>query len=831
MTEPQTFSRRYATFIHRHHRLVLLGALALTAAAVPPAIWLYMDLRPNVEELLPRNAPGVKDLEVMAERLGGYNGLNLVVQSDDPRANMRFSDDLVARVRTHPMIKLAQNHIKDEKEFFRRNQWFFMELEDLQTLRDRIAARVEYEHKKGFDLGLDDEAPPPPPGTEEIEKKYRERAGELDAFPTGYFTSPDGLQLVVSIRSAARPSDVDAALQLSRDVHALVAELDPHKYEPNMVVGFGGDVQNLVEEHDALLADLMLSSVLVMIAVSLALVYFYRRWRAIPILVVPLLMSTSWCFAISYFVIGNLNSNTAFLGSIVIGNGINFGIIWLARYLEERRRGREVIEALDDAIRFTAVGTSIAAFAAGTAYASLLVSQVRGFNQFGFIGGIGMVLCWLGAFTVLPATTCWFERGKSLMRPERVRKLRLAEAVAQAVERHPRWISGVSIALTLVSVPLVYHFLRDPYEYDMSKLRNKWSRDHGSGYWDRFSDRIFKANFVGPIAILVDDPALTPQVEKAISERRARGDGAGRLIGPVRTAQQFVPPDQDKKLPLIREVRRLLTGDWVKAVDLDEREKIRAATPAADLATFGMHDLPPNVRKLFTERDGTIGRVTLVVPAIEMNLWDARSNIQLFQAIREAVDGIPTVRISGIGPVFIEVLHAIEHDGPRASAIALVGVVLLIIVAFRSVRYSALSIVGLAFGVVWFGGVMGAFDLKLNILNFIALPITFGIGVDYVANVLARQRHHPEQPLGDAIRNTGGAVALCSLTTILGYSSLLVSSNQALFSFGLLANVGEITCLVAALFAVPALVLRSGVGRAAARPAAESGPPKTGTTA
>ena len=42
---------------------------------------------------------------------------------------------------------------------------------------------------------------------------------------------------------------------------------------------------------------------------------------------------------------------------------------------------------------------------------------------------------------------------------------------------------------------------------------------------------------------------------------------------------------------------------------------------------------------------------------------------------------------------------------------------------------------------------------------------------------------------------TGGAVILCSLTTIWGYLSLLYSDNQALRSFGKLAVLGEMTCL------------------------------------
>ena len=50
-------------------------------------------------------------------------------------------------------------------------------------------------------------------------------------------------------------------------------------------------------------------------------------------------------------------------------------------------------------------------------------------------------------------------------------------------------------------------------------------------------------------------------------------------------------------------------------------------------------------------------------------------------------------------------------------------------------------------------------------------------------------------------------MALCSTTTIIGYSSLLLSSNRALQSFGKLADLGEVTCLLAALLALPALAL------------------------
>ena len=54
-----------------------------------------------------------------------------------------------------------------------------------------------------------------------------------------------------------------------------------------------------------------------------------------------------------------------------------------------------------------------------------------------------------------------------------------------------------------------------------------------------------------------------------------------------------------------------------------------------------------------------------------------------------------------------------------------------------------------------------------------------------------------------ALRLTGGAVVLCSLTTTLGYLALLGSVNQAVRSLGLVAVLGEICCLCSAMLFLP----------------------------
>jgi predicted RND superfamily exporter protein len=156
-----------------------------------------------------------------------------------------------------------------------------------------------------------------------------------------------------------------------------------------------------------------------------------------------------------------------------------------------------------------------------------------------------------------------------------------------------------------------------------------------------------------------------------------------------------------------------------------------------------------------------------------------------------------------------------ERDGPLATATSFLAVVLVVIVATASARGAMVVLSALLLGVLLMLGFAALTDSKLNFVNFIVLPITFGIGCEYPFNVFDRAR----MLKGDvslALVRTGGAVALCSYTTVVGYSSLLFNDFQSLQSFGRLAMAGEIACLMSALFVVPALVDVSAVRQARA---------------
>src|SRR5207253_2144401 len=117
-------------------------------------------------------------------------------------------------------------------------------------------------------------------------------------------------------------------------------------------------------------------------------------------------------FGLTRLVIGYLNTQTAFLGAIVLGNGINYGLIYLARVKQLRRRGIELVPACVEGAQSTAEATLLASAATSVSFGTLIIAANRGFRHFGIIGGMGMLLCWMGTFLLVPALLAVYEKAR-----------------------------------------------------------------------------------------------------------------------------------------------------------------------------------------------------------------------------------------------------------------------------------------------------------------------------------------------------------------------------------------------------------------------------------
>lgn len=811
------FLFRYCEWIVRHYRVVLILSTVVTVAGLFYSVQLYKNLKTDIEELLPENAQSVRDLKAVSNRLTGINHLSVVIETSDVQAGRRFTEKAAQKLSELPtsLVDRVQYNIRSEKEFFSRNKSLYIDLEDWRDIDKYVHDRIRFEKKtkNPFSLGLDDEEEKlqkPVFDFEGLKKKYSERSREVDRFPDGYFESRDGKTHVILVFLPGKVTDIAANKNLSDAAHRIVSELNPKSYTKDMVVGFDGDVQNVVEEHDAIVEDLIKSSVIVSLLVALVLFLYFPSVGGVFALCASVFCGTAVTFGLSYFLVGYLNANTAFLGSIVVGNGINFGIIMLARYFEERRKAsfsqKHNEAVLRRSIGYTAQATWTAALAAGFAYASLVITDFRGFSQFGIIGGLGMILCWIAAFVTLPALLVCLENKTWLKIPKRHLATRLLPStlISLFVTRFSKPIVGITVVSLIGAVIAIARVSKDGFiETDFSKLRSRESLVSGSAYWDDKVNKVFE-RYLTPTAILASTPEDAASISKALRQIKDAQPGES-AISDVKTIRDFLPSEQDQKLEIISNIRNRLSPKILSRLGDDDRKLAQELLPSEEsLKKLTEQDIPASLTTGFREVGGQTDRTVLVYPRLG-RFWDANEVIKFTEEIRQAVQSSGTKGfIAGQPPLSADMISAILKDGPKATFFAFLAVFILVLIIFPK-RNLAGSVIGaLLVGVLWMGGVMAALGLKINFLNFIALPITFGIGVDYAVNIVSRYASDKTKSISSAIANTGGAVALCSATTIIGYSSLLIASNQAFVSFGRLAVLGELTCLAAAILVLPA---------------------------
>jgi predicted RND superfamily exporter protein len=203
-----------------------------------------------------------------------------------------------------------------------------------------------------------------------------------------------------------------------------------------------------------------------------------------------------------------------------------------------------------------------------------------------------------------------------------------------------------------------------------------------------------------------------------------------------------------------------------------------------------------------------MGLIGFIYPDNSKPLEDGRNLLNYTKTFRKIWLPKTESVVAAAGEHFIlaDLLRGISIDGPKASLLAFSLVMALAFVLTGSFKSGALMATCMLFGTWWLLCLQGIFEIKYNFLNFIALPLTFGIGIDYPINIFLRFRELKYREFGKVITTTGTAVLLCSLTTIIGYSTLLGASNQALVSFAKLALLGEISSITSAMILLPVLI-------------------------
>jgi predicted RND superfamily exporter protein len=513
-----------------------------------------------------------------------------------------------------------------------------------------------------------------------------------------------------------------------------------------------------------------------------------------------------------------------------------------------------------------------AALTTALAFFAAMLADFQAVAELGWIAGSGVLLCALACFTVLPAMLCIIDRRGATDRArgvvridgernDQTRDSRRESRVAAwlpALSRRPKLVLAVGLAGICV---LAVFATRVRYDHNLLNLQNQ---DLESVHWERkLIDRTAGASWC---ALSI---ASTPAEVLALKNRYESLPEVSRVV----EVASLIPPGQEQKLGLVREVQAALrglpergspitpfavtSGDLQKEItfligalepqapvspqpileqlirslaELRDHPGLRDGAAARQrLAAFGRRltaDLLADLHRLrdvatpapmtlndlpiaLRERYIGVGGKWLVQAYAKDGLWD-------FGPLEHFVNQVGTVDPQATGKPFgtLEGLRGMQRGFAWAGVYALAVIAIVLWADFRTARHTLLALAPLVVGAIITLGVMGILGVPLNPANMIALPLIVGVGVDNGVHVLHDYRSRSRGRPYTLAASTGRGIAVAALTTILGFGTLMVASHRGLVSLGFVLALGVTACMAAALVLLPAaLRLASRQGR------------------
>jgi len=193
-----------------------------------------------------------------------------------------------------------------------------------------------------------------------------------------------------------------------------------------------------------------------------------------------------------------------------------------------------------------------------------------------------------------------------------------------------------------------------------------------------------------------------------------------------------------------------------------------------------------------------------VFPSVD--IWDQDERKKYLNDLR-SVDP----EVTGTAVNMFESTRLMTEGYVKGGLYAMTAIIIYLFFMFRNVCTVFFVLLPVLAGSIWTVGIMDVIGLNLNMANLVILPLILGIGVVNGIHITHRYREEEDKNASVLGKSTGQAVLLSSLTTMMGFGSMMVADHYGVFSLGLVLTLGVLNCLIASVTFLPALLKLSSV--------------------
>ncbi|MBN2222220.1 MAG: MMPL family transporter [Vallitaleaceae bacterium] len=734
-----------------HAKLSLLISIFVILIGATFAI--HLGIESNMEDLLPEDNVVLAQTKLFNQYFPSNETAVVVIESDaDPAQRSTIIQSF---------LSTFERQIQDAK--FVENSLFYL---DFSGLGSKAILYNDMDFFNNIKKSLSEE------DVQGVMSIFEALQEDNNSSLKEYFTSDASSIYLVFLKPLLTEDFVGSRDSFYKGVKEAITLSQEQSQTEELHIGLTGGAFIQDIEADTIAFEGMFSTIILTFLAILLFVLFAFRKILLPLSTsLPLLGGALLASAFAYLVYGSLNMFSVSFALLLLGLGIDFGVHILSRYLSERTTHSQK-EALLLTLNVTGPSIILGSLTTAIAFYAFVIGKFKAFSQMGIISGSGVLILCVMMFTMMPGLILLLDHNPDHASRNKTSfiklpfKLRIADAVKLLLRfsiKHPLRIPFLAILIVILLTPQV---LQSKIIGDVSKIypKNLPSLDLAATLEEHFD---LDTN---SISIYVSGMDQLEKVHAALQSHE--------LIQSVTSVLNFLPEQQAEKLKILSPLSSINEAFHVDSVNIN--------------------DLSPEILQSYVGKEDSF--LLEITPRVDLY------QPSQYQRIKEAVYSISGCYPVGMPVIMNEIVELVTKDIIVISAVCLSLIFIMLLLMFRKIKESLITILPLLLSLYTTIGLMNFFHLDINIFSIAAFPLIIGIGIDSSIHLMHRLKEQTfsEYTL-DEVAQTGEAICITSFTTMIGFFSLTFINHPGMANLGFAVSIGMFVCLSFTLLLVPSL--------------------------
>lgn len=764
-------------------------SIALSAAVIIASIFILSKARfdSDVTRLIPTHAEKTSLYFDIMQRFGGMEKAYIFFSADRIIEHAPAIDRIGQELLESGLVRKAAWKISDSTRAFLRDVYakkavLMISEEEMSEFINRLSPEgMSHELKKtrqrlALPGGQEMLARIDPLNLFELFSYHMNISDVSFDFRSGYFMTPDGKSIIMIVDPEKSPRDIAFSRKFIDETEKILAKYRGNNFSAELT----GSHAITLHEASVMKSEIIKNILMSVAAVVLIFLLFFRSLKGLLYVLMPVLAAITTAMGGMLAVTGTLSEVTGAFAGLIVGLGIDLGIVLYVRYLINAETSADRTDCMDRSISQVYRGITTGVITTALTFLPMLFSSFKGIRELGLLTGAGILLCWIFLFGLVSL----------LIRPStgRFAEITLIRRFSLYAYHHPAAVLSLGGAMTLL---FIFFIPRIEVTGDITKLGTK---DNPA----RRTLEKMEAGYIKEYGIFITD--TLPDFESALHKSLELKERLKSSLSDIKAAGDILPPVERQQTNIL--ALSSLNADKILN-DFDRNAK----SEGFDISLFsefktGLRSMLLN-REMITPEDLQPIREVLDRLIIQDgNSW----SIIVAGNLREnaPLNVLDDLSFTGRSLIKKELLSILRDDAVVISIVGLVLVNIVLFLDFRNIYYVFLCQLPVFISILWVLGIMGLSGISLNFMNTIVFVMLIGIGTDYTVHLL--HRYLADRDIGSTFLQTGKSVLVAGLTTIAGFGSIGFSSYRGLATMGQVAAIGAALCVILSLSLIPALL-------------------------